>query len=251
MKHLFTTLICLMLIVSCERNKTSFSIDDYLHVIDLNKTEPVELKLSELFANVTPIVLETTQQSLIGKIDKVVVTSEYIIVLDLSIADALFLFTKDGTFLHKFGRVGNGPGEYVSVWDFCYDTTGTVYMLDAQSSRINLYDIHTGSFLKSIKLNVENGFSRYIYYQAGELYADLSYFENENGRYLLNRINKSTGSIEESWFDLETYSKNVDYIRRNPFFFGDGNSFKFHTFFMDGMMSVEKNKIIPFLAFYS
>jgi len=96
MKHLFTTLVCLMLITACEK-KASFSPDEYLHVIDLNKTAP----LSEVFERVIPIVLETTKESLIGEINKVIATSEFLIVLDKSIANALFIFKKDGTFVHK------------------------------------------------------------------------------------------------------------------------------------------------------
>ena len=238
-----------MLIASCQRNKTSFSTDDYLHVIDLSKTEFEDIKLSEVFASVTPIVLETTKESLIGRTSKVIVTSEYIIVLDRTIAKALFLFRKDGTFLHKFGRIGNGPGEYSLISDFCCDNaTGTIYTLDFHSNNVNMYDIHTGSFLKSIKLKNDNGFSLRIYYQMGELYTDLSNFTNKGG-HLLNRRNQSTGEIEEAWFDIETYSKNVDYINGNLFLFGNGNSFKFSTYFMDGIMSVEKNKITPFLTF--
>jgi len=251
MKHILTTLICLMLLITaCENKKVSFSLEDYLHVIDLNKTEFVDIKLSELFASVTPIVLETTKESLIGNISKAVITPEYIIVFDASVAKALFLFRKDGTFLHKFGRVGNGPGEYSHIASFCYDNaTGTIYMLDFHTNNVNLYDIHTGEFLKSIKLKNDNGFSQSIYYHAGELYTGLSNFTNNNEKKLLNRRNQATGSIEKSWFDLEIYSKNIDYIGTNPFLFGDGNSFKFHTFFMDGIMSVEKGKITPFLTF--
>jgi len=237
------------MLTACKENKTTFSLDDYLYVIDLNKTEFIDIKLSKLFESVTPVVLETTKESLIGFISKVVTTPEYIIVLDNDISDALFLFRKDGTFLHKFGRVGNGPGEYASVYDFCYDSpTGTVYMLDSQSSRVNLYDIHTGSFLKSIKLNREKGLSRHIYCHIEELYTDLSYFPEGNG-YLLNRRNQLTGEIEEAWFDVKKYAKNIDRFTNNPFLFGDGSSFKFHTRFMDGIMLVEKGKITPFLTF--
>jgi len=167
MKHVFIALTCLLLITACGENKskkTTFSTDDYLHVIDSNKTAP-EVKFSEVFASITPIVLETTKNSLIGYIDKVIATPEYIIVHDFSIANAIFLFKKDGAFLHKFGRVGNGPGEYIDILDFCYDkATDTIYML-CSNNRVNLYDIHTGSFLKSITL--ENDFNRKIYYHDG------------------------------------------------------------------------------------
>jgi len=250
MKYLLTVLTCLMLI-ACGENKskkTSVSTDDYLHVIDLNKAKVSNIRASELFTGITPIVLETTKESLFGAVNKAVITSDYIIILDIAIANALFLFRKDGTFVHKFGRVGGGPGEYVNIWDFCYDgTTETIYTLDTQQRRISLYNIHTGEFLKSINLNRINGLSSNIYCQAGELYIDLKH-STSNEKHILNRINQSTGEIEESWFDLETYNQNIDYIGKS-FLFGDGSSLKFSSFLMSSIMLFEKGKITPFLTF--
>ena len=105
MKHIFTILISLMFITLCEGQKAP-SVADYLHVIDLDKAKPEIVNMSEVFANITPIALETTKESLLGMINKVVVTPEHFIVLDGAIAKALFLFKKDGTFVRKFGRVG-------------------------------------------------------------------------------------------------------------------------------------------------
>jgi len=239
-----------MLIAACGENKskkTSFSTDDYLHVVDLKNVS--EIPLSAVFASVSPIVLETTKNSLIGDISKVIATPEYLIVFDKGIAKALFLFKKDGTFVHKFGRIGGGPGEYTNIYDFCYDkATCTIYML-CDNGRVNLYDIHTGSFLKSIQLQNHNSFSADIYYHGGELYTTSRNFANKNERYLLSKRNQKTGEIEKSWFDFETYSKNIENIGLNPFLFGDDKSFKFNTSLMDGIMQVENGKITPFLTF--
>jgi len=240
-----------MLLTACTSNKSKKTTvsTDYLHVIDLSKTAPT-VPLSEVFASIQPVILETTNESLIGMISEVVVTPEYLIVHDRIQANALFLFKKDGTFLHKFGRIGGGPGEYFHISNFCYDnTTSTLYVFDGSAKRVNLYNIHTGSFLKSITLQNDKGYSSYIYYQNGELYSDLQHFTSENEQYLLNKRNQTTGEIEESSLDLKTYSKNIDYIKRNPFLFGDGKSFKFNTTLMDGIVSVEKGKITPFLTF--
>jgi len=121
MKYLITTLICLMLVAVCEGQKTPL-YTNYSHVIDLDKTVP-EIPLSEVFESITPIVLETTKESLIGaSIGKVIATPEYLIVQDFQ---SLFLFKRDGSFVHNFGEV--------NVSDFCYDNTkGTVYVLTCQ-----------------------------------------------------------------------------------------------------------------------
>ena len=131
-------------------------------------------------------------------------------------------------------------------------------MYDLRGRKINLYDISTGEFLKSIKLDYDKGTIRFIHYQNGELYARLGDFSYTNANtlrinsteYLLNKINQTTGKIEETWFGLETHSKNADRIGYNSsFLFGSGSSFKFNAAFMDGIMLFEKGKITPFLAF--
>jgi len=77
----------------------------------------------------------------------------------------------------------------------------------------------------------------------------MGHFTNEDERYLLNRINQTTGKVEEAWFDFETHSKNVNYnVISSPFLSGD-KSFKFKTPLMDGIMLIEKGKITPFLTF--
>jgi len=256
MKHLLTILVSLMLISICEGQKTSSS-NNFLHVIDLNKNAP-EIKLSEVFENITVVALETKKESLIGMISQVVVTDEYLIVSDTHIAQALFLFKRDGTFLRKFGRKGGGPEEYSIISWFCYDnTTGTIYLLDNLINKIHLYNIHTGSFLKTIKLRERQHLAT-IYFQDGELYATLSLgiYEEAKEKYLLNKINQSTGEVEGFWFDIETWTDIKTYQNnlrnkggQGKFIFSDRNSFRFHAPLMDGIMSVEKGKITPFFAF--
>ena len=45
----------------------------------------------------------------------------------------------------KYGRVGQGPGEYVFPWDMHVDETG-VYVLDTNSKKIIHYT-ESGTFL--------------------------------------------------------------------------------------------------------
>ncbi len=255
MKYLVTTLIITLLLACGNHTKYKLIENDNLHVIDLNNaTHLNNLNLSKLFKNVTPIILETTEESLIGHISKVLVTPNHIIILDNIISNSIFVFDKNGYFLHKLGHLGTGPGEYASISDFCFDMLNTVYVMDFQSQKINQYELNTGAFIKSIKLSRERGMSWFIDITDNGLYSNFGFFNNEKKGGILNQRNEKTGEIIDSWFNVDKYSFNIDFISNNnksPFLCNNGKSFKFKTFFMDSIMVFEDNRIMPFLTFTS
>lgn len=61
---------------------------------------------SQLFDAINYIPLETTRQSLINKIDQLVVTKEHFFILD-ELASAVFVFKKNGKFLCRINQFGN------------------------------------------------------------------------------------------------------------------------------------------------
>lgn len=253
MKHLIAIFFVILLMTCTNNTKQELSENQNVHVIDIeNIDHSNNLKLSELFKDVTPIILETTQESLIGHINKIVITSDHIIILDNMISNAIFIFDKNGLFLRKLGRLGTGPGEYTSISDFCCDMLHNVYVLDFQSQKINQYELKTGEFKKTIPLDRENGMSWFVEVFDNELYTNLGFFNKEEAREILIHRNKKTGKIIDSWFDVDRYSLNIDFISNNnksPFLCKNDSSFKFKSFFMDSIMAFENNRIIPFLTF--
>src|SRR5690606_4223667 len=69
---------------------------------------------SDLFDSVSIIPLETNERCLIGKIDKVLYHNNMILILDKIVAKSVFMFDKHGGFVRKIGKIGRGPGEYIS-----------------------------------------------------------------------------------------------------------------------------------------
>jgi hypothetical protein len=250
MKRL-TIILISVITLSCN-NKIDIVKNDNLHIIDLSKIDlSKNIKVSELFSDVTPIVLETTNESLIGHISKMVTTPNHIIIMDNIISNSLFVFDKNGYYLHKIGMIGTGPGEYVSISDFCFDMYNTIYLLDFQSQNINQYELDSGKFIKTIKLKNEDGMSWFIGYNNDQFYTNMGLFKQKN-KNILNQRNSTTGIVNHSWFDLEIYSKGIDFISNNsksPFLFSNDNTLKFKAFFMDTIMMIDNNQIKPFLTF--
>jgi hypothetical protein len=74
-------------------------------------------KASDVFEDLTFIPLETTDESLIGNIHKMIIKDSFIYVLDGK-SIALLMFDIKGKFISKIGSRGSGPNEYYYLDDF-------------------------------------------------------------------------------------------------------------------------------------
>jgi len=186
--------VCVLKSCSAD-NRDSVSVqginkNDSVIVVDLDQNEIKNIcYTSSFFKRATPIILEDTEDALIGSIDKFVSCNELFIVLDLRISKGVFVFGKDGKFIRKIGCVGQGPGEYRSPFDFTVDyDNDVIYVMDGVLQRIFSYKLSDGRFLKSIEIQDRSVRSHYIQYIDGKLYANAeSYVETDND-YLLREI---------------------------------------------------------------
>lgn len=65
--------------------------------------------------------------------DKILEHNNKYFILDKTLR-SIVSFKKGGNPITKYGQIGQGPGEYVSPWDFDIDTTG-LYVLDTKSKK--------------------------------------------------------------------------------------------------------------------
>jgi hypothetical protein len=98
---------------SCSlKNKTSDN-DNVCYLED--KSELLSPK--DLFSNVTFLPLETNDDFLIGRINKIVKTDSLYYILDKR-EKSIFVYSSNGMALHKIYRQGSGPDEYIDMLDF-------------------------------------------------------------------------------------------------------------------------------------
>ena len=99
-------------------------------------------KLSEI------IYLETSDKSLIGEIDKIMVIDNNIYILD-GTTNSLLSFNREGDFLYKIDKQGKGPGEYLHLGDIIYDCKNNLLLLlDTYRHRLLKYD-RRGDFVSA------------------------------------------------------------------------------------------------------
>ena len=168
-KKLIKDLIFLFLVLftffSCNSDKKTVAIadttDDRIPVIDIEKAmdnlSNQKMNFSEFVEDIVYIPLETNNQSLIGgKAVPVLNVSENLIFY------GDMMFSRDGHFIRKLGKIGQGPEEYVMALDIAVDEERQeFYVYNNAGRNIYIYDFdnkfkkklpayNRGSYISSI-----------------------------------------------------------------------------------------------------
>lgn len=107
----FTIKLVISILLSSCSVKNS---DQKVLYVDITKEK--ELTASELFNKIEIIPLETTDKSLITAIGRIIEYDDRYYILDDRIA-VLFCFDKQGKFIYKIDKNGNGPDEYSLIYE--------------------------------------------------------------------------------------------------------------------------------------
>ena len=246
MMNRYISFILFFLCFSCIWNNNTIAQNttlknDILHVIDLDILQDTEtINISSVFNKVETIILETKKEALVYPIFVFFAFDDYIFILNQIQSQDFLVFDRNGKFIRKIG----GPGEY-RVYDFTIDTDNRIIYLLCNSA-INKYSID-GTYTGSIRL--EKTPNR-IQYANGKLYADL-----QDGEYLLQEIDMETGIQKGKYLDLNIYNKGwyeQDFMwQRTPFKYRSCESPKFVHTFMDTIVAIHQDGLMPFLALKS
>jgi hypothetical protein len=129
-----------------DQNKNDDSLPAGLVVtIDTEKTGGEGL--SKLLDTVLYISLETTDQSYVGSVDKVIFENDRIFILDKTVGMSVFCFDIRGRFLYVIDNRGRGPEEYLEIRDFdVAKSGGKVLLYDGDRDAILVYNSDNGLF---------------------------------------------------------------------------------------------------------
>lgn len=136
-----------MLMLSCSTDKKSVEQDNTVEIIDC-KEEYISLadSLTTHF-----ILLETTEECLIGSISDIQIKNDLIYILEGKKSEDLFVFDLNGKFITKVGEKGNGPDQYVKISSFDIDTVNhQILISDKHRGRILFFNSQTYRFNHAI-----------------------------------------------------------------------------------------------------
>lgn len=116
--------------------------------IDVTNGNNNDLKILDVVDSHHYVKLETTTESLINKIDKIICRQDKIYVLDAKSA-AIIVFDEQGRFLFAIRKKGKGPGEYTYLRDFDVDEVGNMYLVDLMTKNVLKYS-PKGTYISTI-----------------------------------------------------------------------------------------------------
>ncbi|MDZ7362392.1 MAG: 6-bladed beta-propeller [candidate division KSB1 bacterium] len=139
----YNVLICLVLLfVACDRNKSSNPpIIPQTASFDGNDPMTVAKKgtFDELFKREEQITLAGDSLAPIFNFYRPLITTDKIFVCDY-MAHTVSIYSKRGSLIKKFGKKGEGPGEFQMPYSFATDAQGNLYVNDRANMRVQVYD---------------------------------------------------------------------------------------------------------------
>ena len=111
------------------------------------------VRLSDIIESIEYIPLETTDESLVGGVGFATSSfdiSDNYIVVSCRIQSQVFLFSRDGRFISRVGRQGQGPGEYTMLFGvFLDEKRGRIFVRGHREQGILTYNLR-GEFVENI-----------------------------------------------------------------------------------------------------
>lgn len=232
MKKSKLVIFLLVFCLSCanKARKIDSGVVPTIH-IDVGEVEIHQVeRLSNIFEPIDVITLETTSESLIRSIDKLEFYKNNIYILDSEGSKSLLVFSKDGKYKYKIGRIGNGTGEYSEPRDFDIDEEKVRILTH---NELLIYDLF-GQFKKNIRL----GFTASKFTSISSQY-DAYYGAAKEDRII---IADKTGRKKYSFFEYSPKNKII-----SPFFIQKKESSSlFNISYCDTIFSVNPNGISAF-----
>jgi hypothetical protein len=148
----FLFLLCL-LCFGCKQKHSvdAVNTDITVHSVDLDKAGKVYA--SEIFDSIVYVPLETTDVALLGRITKMEIADSLFFLLDKQ-THTIWCFDQKGKYINHIHRLGQGPEEYVSIFDFTVDIADNlIAVLDRNTKKILWYTF-SGKFVKSRRIEV-------------------------------------------------------------------------------------------------
>jgi|WetSurMetagenome_2_1015567.scaffolds.fasta_scaffold17247_5 hypothetical protein len=202
----FLYVIIVFSFLSCSNSHQTIPITEI--IIDSKNEVDISRSLTtEYFKSRKLVKLETTDESLITLINRLIVYDNKYYIFDQQ-NKSIFVFDESGKYISKIHNIGKGPGEYIQLTDFTIDTKNKqiILLCDIPSCLI-YYDLN-GKYLNQKK---NEKLIKYI--SAGQ---NSIFFVNFLITYNENYIGIQNESKYSEFLPVEDYIKNKDFYSFHP-----------------------------------
>lgn len=239
MKNYFTLFLWLPLFFSC--GPAPLQSYEAIKEIMINpeEVEPI-LDLSEVLEDSIEIIpLETNDKCLISNIKRVEFYKDKIYVLDET--NGILVFDSQGKFQNRIGRQGNGPGEYVRLWNFTFKGD-SILMKEMVGQKYIIYDLNS-DFYREIPYDTWH--FEVLLFGNDTIYQISNYDTDKQGNYNLFKFDLRTSEVIASYISYEEKYKNRSGYGLNRYAsrFGDAATLIYP--FNDTIYTVKKDTVYP------
>jgi hypothetical protein len=125
--------------------------------VEFGMGESEEIFISSLFSSIETIVLETTDQSIIGEISSIKYSDDRIFILDKRRTNSVFIFDSKGEFISKIEGGWTGPG-FLNYPDNIAIIDEKLFVYDPRQNKVLSYSFE-GEFMDERYLKTNNIYS--------------------------------------------------------------------------------------------
>jgi hypothetical protein len=142
-----------LIIAACDKKNTSLKMVQARDTISVAPSKTTEtLPYSRIFEKIEYIPIQTDEEFLIGSIDKLLVTDNYLFILDRKITRSVFAVDRKGNKVFHLNKTGQGPGEYILINDIVYDEEKNELLVGCKIRKCLLHYDMSGNFLYEEKI---------------------------------------------------------------------------------------------------
>jgi hypothetical protein len=216
--------------------------------IDPQIDNPVTLQASDIIDNMRYIALETTDLSLLSQIGNTIIQKNgYFFIRD---RHKLYMFDNNGKYIRQIGSMGQGPDEYVRLYNFDVDNNN-IYLYDGTRKQILIYDYYN-QLLKKLQIqlsgtttgitDIQKLPTGFICYQ-NPMFLTTNYKEQVPDLILLDEIGKEKKILHYRTLNIDSPLP----FMYSPYFEKYKDKIFFYPPLQDTIFSVDasKEKIVP------
>ena len=207
-KYLLLSIVFSLFLCGCTQKQSESNESSGMETIPITDFETYNGRFSEFAEAVEMIPLEFTDESILGEIKKVVLSEDFIFVMERFNSAGIYTFDRNGKFLYRIGSRGQGPEECADVDDFSINEKDRlIYIYDSVRKKVFVFSFDN-EFIKTIPMDYS---ATNMEYQDG-----LFYLYREDARYgvpLYSLVIKDiNGDLVEKYYPMSDLPKSHDCV---------------------------------------
>lgn len=227
---------------SCSSTSDQKSTDlDYAEriVIDGTKVEK-EMEIGDWIEEIRVFPLEEVEGSMLGDVDKVLLTDKHLIVFDKVDTRKIVVYSRNGHFLKELDLIGDGPFPVNWITDCWLNNEGNLEVYDSYAARVLTFN-HELDIQYATTIPDGFGFNRMINNPGSTGYVGFAGYNGSNGKPIKLAVLDSNLTVQKTMFPFEPELMGAGInVPMNPLF-RMGDTLRFYQNFDPRIYTVHLN----------